>query len=62
MRNSTIYLALAIVFATIIFAILFRYEYLGPGGSFVFRVDRWTGCVERWSSNEETYSAMDKSC
>ncbi|MDW3683213.1 hypothetical protein RA280_15925 [Cupriavidus sp. CV2] len=37
------YLAAAIVFAVIVLAVMFRYEYQDRGS---FRVNRWTGTVE----------------
>lgn len=38
------YLSAAIVFATIVGSVMFRYEYQGPNG--LDRVNRWTGTME----------------
>ena len=39
-------LALSVVIAVIIFAVIFRYEYVGPRAKIEMRIDRWSGCVE----------------
>lgn len=58
------YLAGAIVFAALLFAVLFRYDYQQAG---LFRIDRWTGertqhCSvdgdESWLSEAECFEAM----
>lgn len=60
--KTTALLAIALFIGIIVFAILFRYEYMGQSLGFEIRADRWTGCVESWNNNQKTFVAMDKSC
>lgn len=49
MNNGSKYLAAAIVFATLVLACLYRYEFIGNGS---VRNDRWTGRSEIECSGE----------
>lgn len=46
MKYVGLYSAAAICLVIIIFAQMFRYEYIGPRAKMEIRVDRWSGCVE----------------
>ena len=62
MKNSESLLAIVMLFGIVVFAIMFRYDYMGTRFSYEARVDRWNGCVEIWNGKENMYKALEVSC
>ncbi len=69
MKHQISILAIVILLGIIVFAVMFRYEYLGAryerAYEYYFRADRWTGCVELWyndSASEKIFKSEAQSC
>ena len=62
MRNPISILAIIILLGIIIFAVMFRYEYMGTRLGFEIRADRWTGCVQTWNNKDNAYKSLEQSC
>jgi hypothetical protein len=55
-------LAVILALGIIVFAVMFRYEYMGTRLGFEVRADRWTGCVETWNNKDNLYKPLEQSC
>lgn len=54
MKFAIIFLSLVLLFGVTISAHMMRFEYVGQAGVEI-RIDRWQGCVQTWSSNDNKY-------
>ncbi|KXS53101.1 MAG: hypothetical protein AWU57_2513 [Marinobacter sp. T13-3] len=62
MKHPISIMAFIMLLGIIVFAVMFRYEYMGTRLGFEVRADRWSGCIQTWNNNENTYKPLEQSC